>query len=292
MTSPRFKDASRTQLQRAQKLHRREQRTRYRQMLVEGPQAIRELLRFHPELVRDLYVTSEAWDRHEDVPEAAGDSRVWTHVIDIEDMRDLSADGQGMVAVADTPENPEPARVLKGARLVLATLAISDPGNLGTIIRTADAAGADAVIVGRGSAEIYSPKVIRSAAGSHFHIPVLPANTLSQGEREAGTRVQEITDAAHSFGLQVCLADGYGQWDLRALVEAAYEARHLGIVVDGPDLNRPVVWIMGNEAHGFAGEDLRGADARVAIPLYGKAESLNVAMAASVCAYTTAMIQK
>lgn len=301
MTSPRLKDASRNQLQRAQRLHRREQRLRHKQILAEGPQVLRELLHHRPELVRDLYVTKEAWDRHDDVRKVAGQAQVWTHVISAEDMRDLSSDGQGMVAVADMPEATNVHDVLRGARLVIATLAISDPGNLGTIIRSADAAGADAVLIGAGSTEAYSPKVIRSAAGSHFHLPLVQLNssvglgegknTLGSDSPTVGNNARAIVRVAHEEGLQVLAADGYGEWDLSVLAERVYEAQLLGTKVEGPDLSKPTLWLVGNEAHGFEGEDVSAADARVAIPLYGKAESLNVAVATSVCAYTTAMAQ-
>ena len=209
----RTKEASRSQLQRAQRLHRREQRSRHGQTLVEGPQAVRELLACAPRLTRDLYITDEAVERHGDVAELASAAGVWTHVLAAQDMRDLSADAQGVVAVISTPEAPDLDSLLREASLIVATLDIADPGNLGTIIRTADAAG-----------------------------------------------------------------------------EAA-EAKILGAAPSGPDLRRRALWFVGNEARGFAGCDF-DADARVAVPLYGKAESLNVSTALAVCAYASAMAQR
>lgn len=276
----RTKEASRSQLQRAQRLHRREQRSRHGQTLVEGPQAVRELLACGPGLARDLYVTEEAIERHGDVAELASAAGVWTHVLAAQDMRDLSADAQGVVAVISTPEAPGLNSLLGEASLVVATLDIADPGNLGTIVRTADAAGADAVAVGKASAELYSPKVMRSAAGSHFHVPCV-----------AGVEASELAARAREAGLQVLTAEGTGEWELPVLIREAAEARILGAAPSGPDLRRRTLWFVGNEARGFAGCDF-DVDARVAVPLYGKAESLNVSTALAVCAYASAMAQR
>ncbi len=276
----RTKEASRSQLQRAQRLHRREQRSRHGQTLVEGPQAVRELLACAARLTRDLYITEEAVERHGDVAELASAAGVWTHVLAAQDMRDLSADAQGVVAVISTPEAPDLDSLLREASLIVATLDIADPGNLGTIIRTADAAGADAVVVGKASAELYSPKVVRSAAGSHFHVPCV-----------AGIEASELAARAREAGLQVLTAEGTGEWELPVLVREAAEAKILGAAPSGPDLRRRALWFVGNEARGFAGCDF-DADARVAVPLYGKAESLNVSTALAVCAYASAMAQR
>ncbi len=276
----RTKEASRSQLQRAQRLHRREQRSRHGQTLVEGPQAVRELLACAPGLTRDLYVTEEAVERHVDVAELASAARVWTHVLAARDMRDLSADAQGVVAVISTPQAPDLNSLLGEASLVVATLDIADPGNLGTVIRTADAAGADAVVVGKASAELYSPKVMRSAAGSHFHVPCV-----------AGIEASELAARARADGLQVLTAEGTGEWELPVLIREAAEAKILGAAPSGPDLRRRALWFVGNEARGFAGYDF-DVDARVAVPLYGKAESLNVSTALAVCVYASAMAQR
>ena len=276
----RTKEASRSQLQRAQRLHRREQRSRHGQTLVEGPQAVRELLACAPRLTRDLYITDEAVERHGDVAELASAAGVWTHVLAAQDMRDLSADAQGVVAVISTPEAPDLDSLLREASLIVATLDIADPGNLGTIIRTADAAGADAVVVGKASAELYSPKVMRSAAGSLFYLTCA-----------AGIEASELAARAREAGLQVLTAEGTGEWELPVLVREAAEAKILGAAPSGPDLRRRALWFVGNEARGFAGCDF-DADARVAVPLYGKAESLNVSTALAVCAYASAMAQR
>ena len=280
MTSLRLKDATRTQIQRAQNLHRREQRTRHGQFLVEGPQAVREILSHRADLVRDLHATDSALERHPEIRDLAAKHHVWTHRVEERDFRDLSGDGQGLVVVADVPELVDPAAVLVDVRLAVATVATADPGNLGTVIRTADAAGAGAVLVGSRSAELYSPKVVRSTAGSLFHIPC----AIGQG-------LEQIAEVAHGAGMQVLAAEGAGEWELSALQRNAYEAELLGARIDGPDLRRPTLWVLGNEARGFDDVDLTLVDATVAIPLYGSAESLNVSTAGAVCVYTSAMIQ-
>lgn len=281
MTSLRLKDATRNQLQRAQKLHRREQRTRHSQFLVEGPQAVREILTHRIDLVRDLYATEAALDRYSEIRTLAATHGVWTHLVDSDDFRDLSADGQGLVVVANMPEQSDPTAVLDGTHLAVATVATADPGNLGTIIRTADAAGAGAVLVGKGSAELTSPKVVRSTAGSLFHVPCV-----------AGLSLEQIVSHAHAAGMQVLAAEGTGEWELSALQNNAYDARLIGATIDGPDLRRPTLWVLGNEAHGFEGLDLSLVDATVSIPLYGSAESLNVSIAGAVCIYASAMVQR
>jgi len=140
-----------------------------------------------------------------------------------------------------------------------------DPGNAGTIIRAADAAGADAVVLVRGSVDPTAPKVVRSTAGSLFHLPVV-----------TGVALDDAVTALHNAGLTVLAADGRGDFDL-------FEAESL--------LEAPSAWLLGNEAHGLPSEALSRADAVVSIPIYGKAESLNVAAAAAVCLYASARAQ-
>lgn len=134
---------------------------------------------------------------------------------------------------------------------------VQDPGNIGTMIRTADAAGMDAVILGKGSADPFNPKTVRSAQGSHFHIPVV------KGE------LGDWIDRAKSSGIKVI---GTG---LQNAVD------HYNV-----DPLNQFALIVGNEGSGVAAEYLSKADDIVNIPLYGKAESLNVAIAAGILLYT------
>lgn len=133
---------------------------------------------------------------------------------------------------------------------------VQDPGNIGTMIRTADAAGIDAVIFGEGTGDVYNPKVIRSAQGSHFHL-----------QMETGNLVEWIKKSK-AANISV-----YGT----ALENAE------------PFMNVPAsdsfALIMGNEGAGVAPDVLQQTDKNLYIPLYGKSESLNVAIAAGILLY-------
>lgn len=275
------KPPSRAQVERARKLSHAESRKRFLQTLVEGPQGVRELLRWHPEMVRDVYITASALQRHGDIAELLEAGEVFWHRTEAETVAHISADAQGMVAVIDIPTPPSLADAMQETpQLIVATLDVQDPGNVGTIIRSADAAGADCVILGKGSAEIWSPKTVRSTAGSLFHLPVLPQIDISV-----------LAAACREHHIPLLAADGYGEWDLAALAALANEANILGTPAPEIDLRGPVTWLFGNEARGFAGVEPVW-DASVSIPLYGHAESLNVAMSAAILTSTTAMLQR
>jgi len=166
---------------------------------------------------------------------------------------------QGIIAVATcSPLSLNQLRVKSNAVLVVSD-GIQDPGNLGTIIRTADASGADAVIILPGTCDVFMQKTIRTTAGSLFNVPIAYAS------------VDELVDwlRAHKINLAVTSADAE---------QSLFEVR----------LDRPVALVFGNEAHGVQ-EDLRkAADIMLRIPIYGKAESLNVASAAAACLYEAA----
>jgi len=148
----------------------------------------------------------------------------------------------------------------------LALLAnIRDPGNAGTVLRAADAAGSDAVIFSDNSVDVYNPKVVRSTTGSLFHLPVV-----------TGGDILETIASAKAAGFQVLAANGGGV----SLPELTQE-----------QLAKPTLWVFGNEAWGFEPEVLAAVDLEVAVPIYGAAESLNLATAASICLYATAFAQ-
>ena len=172
--------------------------------------------------------------------------------------------GQDIVAVARMPQPQTVEAVLEEARLAAVLCRVQDPGNAGTVIRAADAAGADAVVLTPGSVDPFNPKVVRSTAGSLFHLPVVTA-----------VPAEAAAAAARAAGLQVWAADGYGSDRLDALGPGVVAA--------------PTAWLFGNEAQGLDDGELALADRRVAVPLYGAAESLNVGTAATVCLYSSAM---
>jgi len=152
-------------------------------------------------------------------------------------------------------------------KLVAVLEEVRDPGNLGTIIRAADSAGADAVVLSGRAVDLYNPKVVRSTTGSIFHLPVAVGATLS-----------DVLERARGAGLQTIAADVKGA-DLLAI-------RNTG------ELAGPTAWIFGNEARGLEDEDLARMDRTVSVPIYGRAESLNLATAASVCLYESAFAQR
>ena len=153
-----------------------------------------------------------------------------------------------------------------GAELVAILEEVRDPRRPGTIISAADAAGADGVILTGRSVDPYNPKVVRSTTGSIFHLPVAQG-----GELDAA--VAQVKAA----GIQVLAADIKGD-DLPSLCV--------------PILVRPTAWLFGNEAHGLTDETLALADRAVKVPIYGNAESMNLATAASVCLYESAFAQR
>ncbi|MDD7505441.1 MAG: RNA methyltransferase, partial [Actinomycetaceae bacterium] len=183
--------------------------------------------------------------------------------------------------------------------LVVMGLGTSDPGNAGTIMRSADGAGAGAVIFSQGSVECSNPKVVRASTGSYFHIPFIEDDDAV-----------DVVLAARSYGFQVLIADAGGEMDLARLEDYALLAfleRHsealardaFGALLNTAsdcdrtivDLSRPTLWVFGNEAHGFTADELKLADARVRVPMWGNTESLNLGVAASLCIFASAKAQ-
>ena len=261
-------------------LARRHTRDKYERFLVEGPRGVGEAVRHAAAHVHDIYLTPEAADRHADILARARAAGLYTHTVTPRVMAAMSADAQGVLAVVATTAlaaGPQPqedgagageglAERLAGARLVAVLAEAQDPGNAGTIIRTADAAGADAVVLVRGSVDATNPKVVRSTAGSLFHLPVL-----------TGAGLGEVLEALDGAGLAILAADGSGPVGL-------FDADEL--------LARPCAWLFGNEARGLAPEALERAEAVVSVPVLGAAESLNVAAAAAVCLYASVRAQR
>jgi len=244
-------------------LSRRSARDRAGLFLAEGPQAVREAVRWRPESIRDLYVTAEAATRHTEIVTEAGAAGVHVHECSPEVLAAMSGTDapQGLLTVCRLLTASWPAVLAARPRLLLVLAHIRDPGNAGTVIRGADAAGADAVIVSEASVDVFGPKVVRSTAGSLFHLPVVTGLPMSQ-----------ILADLRAAGLATLAADGAGA---RLLPEV--------------DLSGPHAWIMGNEAWGLSEEVRSACDEVVRVPIFGHAESLNLAMAATVCLYASAL---
>lgn len=211
--------------------------------------------------VLELFATAEAMQRH---PELTGDAVE----ISVKDAAALSetVTPQGLVAVC-TLDQPDLAAVLaRGPRLLVALVEPNDPGNLGTIVRTADAAGADAVLIA-GGVDPYNGKAVRAGAGSLFHLPVVTVDA-----------VPAVTEA-RAAGLITLATTGGAEHDLDDLS-------------DSGRLAEPTLWLFGTEAHGLPDEVLAAADHQVRVPIHGAAESLNLAAAAAVCLYASARAQR
>ena len=252
-------------VQRARRLGKRAFRAREGRFLAEGPQAVREALG-RPGVVVELFTTRDAAGRHGDLIAAAAAERVPVAQVSGEVMTALAqtVTPQGMVAVCTTLDRPLAEVVAAGPRLVAILAHARDPGNAGTVIRTADAAGADAVLLTGDSVDPYNGKCVRASAGSLFHLPV-----------SIGSDIGADLAALRAAGLTVLAADGHSDLDLDQ-------------AVDGGLLEGPTAWVFGNEAWGLPEPTRALADHVVRVPIHGRAESLNLATAAAVCLYASA----
>lgn len=246
-------------------------RLRHQQFLVEGPQGVREAVRHAAQLVRDVYVTSSTAERHAEIVDDALGRGLRVHLTTPDAFEAMSTDAQGILAVVRTQELTLDDAVSGSPRLVAVLATVRDPGNAGTVIRAADAAGADLVVLAGESVDVHNPKVVRSTAGSLFHVPVV-----------TGVGLAETVHALRAAGLVTLAADGTGDHDLDDLLDVAGAAP-----AGTPDLARSTAWVFGNEAWGLPSADRELADAVVSVPIRGQAESLNLATAATVCLYAS-----
>jgi RNA methyltransferase, TrmH family len=257
-------------LKAARRLNKRAFRQHERAFLAEGPQAVAEA--FHcGARVADLFVTVPARSRHHDLVTAMAAAGIAVHVVSGEVMDELAqtVTPQGLLAVCDFVDVPLAEVTARGKPRLVALLAnVRDPGNAGTVLRTADAAGADAVVFADASVDPYNGKCVRASAGSLFHLPVV-----------AGTSLEDTVVTLREVGLRIVAADGRAG---RPLDDPEVQARLAG----------PTAWMFGNEAWGLPPELVGLADEPVAVPIYGRAESLNLAAAAAVCLYASARAQR
>ncbi|MEY3561481.1 MAG: hypothetical protein RL068_633 [Actinomycetota bacterium] len=234
--------------------------------LLEGPQGLKELA-LRPQLAQEVFATEAALERYADLFDALEAHDV--PIIEVSDrVLDKIADTatpQGVVAVVAQFDISLEQLIDSKPKLVAVLDRVQDPGNAGTVLRAADAAGADGVIFTSGSVDLYNPKTVRSTAGSILHVPaVIVVDAVA-----AATVLKNA-------GIQVFAASAGGE-----LVTNLQQ-----------ELVRPTAWIFGNEAQGVAESVINVADKTVALPIYGEAESLNLATAASVCLYASAFEQR
>jgi TrmH family RNA methyltransferase len=236
----------------ALKLRKRGLREDRRRFLVEGPQAVGEALKSPNGLETLFHAPDDHLHPHVALARERG-----VEVVEVSEdvVRGLTSTvtPQGLVGVAQfldvalrqIPDKPG---------LVALLYAVRDPGNAGTVLRSADAAGADVAVFTADSVDVYNPKTVRSSAGSLFHLPIV---------RDADPT--EAVDGLRARGMSVYAASADGVTDLYSL-----------------DLQKPSAFVFGNEAWGLPREIRDLADATVRIPIAERAESLNLAAAATL----------
>jgi TrmH family RNA methyltransferase len=221
--------------------------------LLDGPHLLQEAMRSGRALIRRVFALPEVIETGA-LLEAFAGTGVELYEVSERVIKRLSSTGtpQGVVAEAEAPQISLEQMPLEGITMVLD--GIQDPGNTGTIVRTAHAFGAGAVVLLPGTCDIYNPKALRATAGSAFHIPVV------RTERD------ELVRILKESGIRIAVA-----------------VAHDGIPLGQVELKPPMALVFGSEAHGVSDEILQAADVSISIPIPGGAESLNVAQAAAVC---------
>ncbi|MEU0542052.1 RNA methyltransferase [Nocardia sp. NPDC005978] len=249
----------------AVKLHRAPVRRKSGLFLAEGPNSVESAL--DTGRVEELFYSLKAAGReHELVAGAAANGVRTTLVSD----RAAEALGEtvtppGLVAVCRQIDVPLTEILATAPRLLAVPVAMSDPGNAGTLIRVADAVGANGVVLAGDSVDPHNGKSVRAAAGSLFHVPIAR-------DRD----IDAVLAGLRAAGITVLATAAKGEVDLDSADEI---------------LRGPVAWLFGNEAHGLDPEISRRADHRIRIPIRGRAESLNLAAAASICLYASSRVQ-
>ena len=239
----------------AAKLLRRVGRKRAGLFLAEGPNLVEAALARG--LVTEVFATEAALDRFNDLLRSAP-----VQIVTDRAAKALSdtVTPVGLVAVCTVPEAHLDDVLAASPRLVLVAVETAEPGNAGTLIRIADAMGADAVVLAGDSVDPFNGKCLRASAGSIFALPVVSA-----------PNVPALVAILRTAGLQVLATTLDGELSL-----------------DDAELSVPTAWLFGAEAHGLAPDVASLASSRVHIPMPGGAESLNIAAAAAICLYQSA----
>lgn len=255
----------------ASKLHRAAARRKAGAFLAEGANSVEAAVAVG--VATEVFMTPDALDRHAALVGKVSHAGITLSAVTERAMSGLSATvtPPGLVAVCRriVHDASEPADQVgdaegKAPRIVAVGQALAEPGNVGTLIRAADALGADQVWLTTDSADPEGPKAVRASAGSVFHMPVV-----------RGMSIDDVPGRAREAGLTLLVATGDGDVDI-----TSQQGKEL--------LAAPTAWVFGNEAHGVASALRDAADARVRIPLRGRAESLNIATAAAICLHSSA----
>lgn len=257
----------------AHRLLRRSRRIEAGEFLAEGAQAVGEAIAYakdNPGMVLELFMTAEAGAKHVELVREAFRAGVEVTAVTTRAASFLSDTQapQGLFARCKAIDISLAQALGNDAKLVAVLVDANDPGNAGTVVRLADASGADAVVFAGESVDFFNPKAVRASAGSIFHLPIV----------RAGDPVELLAELA-SAGLSVLATTGGAEVDLD-------QAREDGL------LDLPTAWIFGSEAHGLPDSVIEVADESVRVPIHGKAESLNLATAAAICLYASASRQR
>lgn len=235
------------------KLSQKKYRDSFGAMLVEGENLVSEAVALG-KAVLILYDEKVSLpEEYRDVPSVAVKSSLFTRLTD-------TKNDQGIVCVVERPKKEKTRffRVAGSAGTNILILdRLQDPGNAGTLVRTAEAAGYAGIITVKGSADLFSPKVVRAAAGSILRVPVYEAEDAS-----------EVAEMAAVMRKRLVATVPVG-----------------GVMMDEADLESDICLIVGNEGNGISEELLELADEAVMIPMMGEVESLNAAVAAAVIMY-------
>lgn len=256
----------------ASKLHRAAARRKAGAFLAEGANSVEAAVTAG--VATEVFMTPDALDRHAALVGKVSHAGITLSAVTERAMSGLSATvtPPGLVAVCRSivHDASEPAASVNSARpnpprIVAIGQALAEPGNVGTLIRAADALGADQVWLTADSADPEGPKAVRASAGSVFHMPVV-----------RGIAVEDVPARVRDSGLTLLVATGDGDIDITSRRGSEL-------------LAAPTAWVFGNEAHGVAAGLREAADAKVRIPLRGRAESLNIATAAAICLHSSAI---
>lgn len=257
----------------ARRLTRRAERDKAGRFLAEGANALEcaiGLAERDPRAINEVFLTERFATRNPDLLARAAQAGARLSLVTESAAAALSdtVTPQGVVTVCELLDRPL-AEALHGAPTLVAVLVgIADPGNAGTVLRVADAAGADAVLFAGDSVDPYNGKAVRASAGSLFHLPIARSRVIP-----------DVLAACTAAGLRLVAAEAHAETDLDDAADAGL-------------LAEPTAWLFGSEAHGLDAATARAAQTALRVPIYGAAESLNLATAAAVCLYASARSQR
>ncbi len=227
--------------------------------IIEGPHLI-EMAAASGHRIKEVFFTSAFSSKKEGQKILMQALKITNELFEISEQLFIKLTGtetpQGIIAIASYNPTTLDDIVFKSIPLIVIVDSVQEPGNLGAIIRTSDAAGADAVIILRGTCDAFSQKTIRATAGSIFNIPI----------------INEKKDRA----IKWLKSSGIG------LIATALDSKKS---LFDEDLKKSIAFVFGNEAHGVSAETKKSADVILKIPIPGKAESLNVSASAAICLY-------